>query len=372
MKRFGNLWSEVVSWPNLLLAARKAARGKRHRDVVQRFDFDQERHLLRLRRELSDGSYLPGAFTTHWISRPKARLISAAPYRDRVVHHAVMNVLEPILDRHFHPDSYACRKGKGTHAASRRLQHLMRRHRYTLQGDIRKFFPSIDHRILKEMFRRLLKDRLLLALLDRIVDGSNAQEEAGAWFPGDDLFGPSERRRGLPIGNLTSQWFANWYLTAFDHRVTCGWRVGGYVRYCDDFLLLDDDRERLRALLPELTGEFVGLRLRLHTERLQLQLSSVGRAFVGFRTTPARRRLTNASVRGFLRRLTGLRKAFGRRLLGGADVRQRLMSWLGHATQGDSLGLIGRLATNWRFRAGQFHGFRSVPGVRCATPGWVM
>ncbi len=165
-------------------------------------------------------------------------------------------------------------------------------------------------------------------------------------------------RRGLPIGNLTSQWFANWCLTAFDHRATSVWRLGGYVRYCDDFLLLDDDRKRLLALLPELLSEFARLRLRLHAERLHLQPSSAGRTFVGFRTTPARRRLTNASVRGFLRRLTGLRKAFGRRLLGGADVRQRLMSWLGHATQGDCLGLIGRLATNWRFRAGEFHGFR--------------
>src|SRR5438105_1658277 len=109
MKRYGELWPRVVSWPNLLLAARKARRGKRGRDAVQRFDFDQERQLLRLQEELLNGSYVPGLFTTHWITRPKPRLISAAPYRDRVVHHAVMNVLEPILDRHFHPDSYACR-----------------------------------------------------------------------------------------------------------------------------------------------------------------------------------------------------------------------------------------------------------------------
>jgi hypothetical protein len=118
-----------------------------------------------------------------------------------------MNVLEPILDSHFHPDSYACRKGKGTHAAATRLQSLMRRHRHTLQCDVRKFFPSIDHALLKESFRRLIKDRQVLTLLDRIVDSSNEQEPVQEWFRGDDLWTPLQRRHGLPIGNLTSQWF---------------------------------------------------------------------------------------------------------------------------------------------------------------------
>lgn len=219
MTRYGNLWPAVVSWPNLVLAARKARRGKRDREVVQRFEFQQERELLRLQRELESGEYRPGQFTTHRITRPKPRLISAAPYRDRVVHHAVMNVLEPILERHAHPDSYACRTGKGTHAAARRLQELMRRFGHTLQCDVVKFFPSIDHDILKDQFRRRIKDRRVLALLDRIVDGSNEQDAAPDWFAGDTLLTPWERGRGLPIGNLTSQWFANWYLTGFDHQV---------------------------------------------------------------------------------------------------------------------------------------------------------
>ena len=158
----------------------------------------REWQLLRLQRELREGGYRPGPFTTHWIDRPKPRLISAAPYRDRVVHHALMNVLEPILDRHFHPDSYACRKGKGTHAAADRLQQLMRRYRYTLQCDIRKFFPSIDHELLKASSAGLVKDRRVLALMDLIVDHSNEQEPVEDWFPGDDLFTPAGRRRGCP------------------------------------------------------------------------------------------------------------------------------------------------------------------------------
>jgi hypothetical protein len=155
---------------------------------------------------------------------------------DRVPHFAAPALFE---GGHFHPHSYACRKGKGTHAASGRLQQLLARNRWFLQTDIRQYFPSIDHEILKGLFRRRIKDQRLLAVMDAIVDGSNPQDPVLGWFPGDELFTPYRRRRGLPIGNLTSQWFANWYLEPFDHGVTSQWRVGGYVRYCDDFVLLE-------------------------------------------------------------------------------------------------------------------------------------
>jgi len=359
MKRHGDLWPAVVSWPNLVRAADKARRGKRRRDVVLRFDFDLERELLQLRRELVGGSYHPGPFTTHWINRPKPRLISAAPYRDRVVHHAVLNVLEPLLDRSFHPDSYACRRGKGTHAAARRLQRLMRRYPYTLQCDVRKYFPSIDHAVLKDQFRRLLKDCRLLALMDRIVDSSNDQEPVTAWFPGDDLFTPTTRRKGLPIGNLTSQWFANWYLTAFDYRITDKLQFG-YVRYCDDFILLSANRRRLRDVAPALVERLAALRLKLHRDRIHVAPSSAGRTFVGYRVSPARHRIGNANVRAFLGRLGRMRRAFSRRRLSREDVQQRLMGWLGHAAQADSLSLIARLASGWVFRRGRFHSFRRV------------
>jgi RNA-directed DNA polymerase len=142
MKRYGGLWDSFMTWDNWLLAARKARRGKRRRPVVLRFEFDRERELLQLRQELADGHYQPGPFTTHCIHRPKPRLISAAPYRDRVLHHALMNVLEPILEKHFHPHSYACRTGKGTHRASRHLQHLLRSQAHSLQMDVVKYFPE--------------------------------------------------------------------------------------------------------------------------------------------------------------------------------------------------------------------------------------
>lgn len=341
MKRHGDLWPQVVARDNLLLAARKARQGKRDRAVVQRFEFGRERELLRLQRELTAGDYRPGPFTTHRIDRPKRRLISAAPYRDRVVHHAVMTVLEPILDRRFHPDSHACRQGKGTHAASDRLQRLMRRYRYAVACDVRKFFPSIDHAVLKDQFRRLLKDHRLLALLDTIVDAGNEQEPVQDWFPGDDLFTPQERRRGLPIGNLTSRWFANGYLDPLDHAVTSRWQIGGYVRYCDDFVLLDDDRGRLREAVHQVRDDLAGLRL--HEERLAGVLTRAGLTFVGYRTWKTHRQLPRATVRRFRRRLRRMRRALAAGAITPDELDRRVTSWIAHARTTASHRLPGRL-----------------------------
>ena len=349
MKRHGGLWDAMLSWPNLLLAARKARRGKRDRTAVQRFEFNLEDELLALRKELAEGTYRPGPFTTHWITRPKPRLISAAPYRDRVVHHVLMNVLEPILDRHFHPHSYACRRGKGTHAAADRLQHLMRRCRYALQCDVRKYFPSIDHEILKGVIRRRIKDPRVLWLMDLIVDGSNEQEPVVEYFAGDDLLTPVERRRGLPIGNLTSQWFANWYLDGLDHYVTSHLGVGAYVRYCNDFILLHDSRQRLRELLAAVRDYLQDIRLRLNERRLHIRPVRAGLTFVGYRLWDEHRLLRKRNVRQFRRRMRWMRKAFAAGRIEWPEVKTRLDSWIGHARQSNCERLLRRLSREWSF-----------------------
>ncbi len=352
MRRYGGLWDQVVRWENLLLAAKKAQRGKRARHAVAGFNFDQERELLAIQSELTDGSYRPGAFRSHWVTRPKARMISVAPYRDRVVHHALMNVLEPILDRHFHPDSYACRKGKGTHAAANRLQRLMGRKRYALQCDIRKFFPSIDHEVMKATFRRLIKDPRVLWLMDLIVDASNEQERAVAWYPGDDLLTPLERRHGLPIGNLTSQWFANWMLNDLDHWVTSHLGVGGYVRYCDDFILLDDDWRVLRRALGSVVEHLRSKRLSLHGRKVVLRPTRCGVTFVGYRIWPTHRIVRKDNVRAFRRRVRWMRQAYREGRVGLDHIQPRLASWIAHARQAASERLIARLSREWRFTRG--------------------
>ena len=353
MKRVGHLWEQVRSWPNLVLAAKRAQRGKRDRDCVRRFAFDVELSLILLEKELRSQTYRPGAFQTHWIWRPKARLISAAPYRDRVVHHALMNVLEPILERRFCPFSFACRKGKGTHAAADHLQAMMRRHRFALQCDVQKFFPSIDHQIIKGKFRRMIKDPDVLGLMDLIVDGSNPQEPRIEYFPGDDLWTPLMRPHGLPIGNLTSQWFANWMLNDLDHLITSGLGIGGYVRYCDDFILLDSDRGRLRAARQTLEEQMTNWRLRLHAGKVRFVPAERGVTFVGFRVWPEHRLLRKQNVRCFRRRLRWMRAAYARGEIQWDDIRPRLASWIGHARQANSERLLRRLSRDWRFtRAG--------------------
>jgi hypothetical protein len=349
MKRHGGLWERVASWENLRLAAEKARRGKRSRDAVRRFQFGLELELYRLLLELEDGSYRPRGFSTHWITHPKPRLISAAPFRDRVVHHAVMNVLEPILDRRFHPDSYACRKGKGTHAAADRAQELMRRYRYVVHCDVRKFFPSIDHQIMKSQFRRMIKDERVLGLLDLIVDTSNEQEAVREWFPGDDLFTPSVRRRGLPIGNLTSQWFANWYLNGLDHAMTSGLGFGGYVRYCDDILLFGLDKATLARGCELLRTLAADLRLRMHEDRMQPRPVHRGVTFVGYRIWPRHRLVKKENIRAFRRRVAWMRGGYAEGWLEYAEIRDRIVSWQGHARQADCAALIRRLSREWVF-----------------------
>ncbi len=349
MKRYGWLWEQIVSFENLSLAAQRARHGKRTLGYVRNFEFDREWNLLCLQNELVTGAYRPGCFRTHWIRRPKPRLISAAPYRDRVVHHALMNPLEPILDRHFHAESYACRVRKGTHAAADRIQALMRQNRYVLQCDIRKFFPSIDHEIMKAIFRHLLKDPRTLWLMDLIVDGSNPQEPAQVWFPDDLLWTPIERRRGLPIGNLTSQWFANWYLDGLDHFVTSRLGIGAYLRYCDDFLLLSNEKRRLRDAYSALEEWLVSRRLRLHNSKRHVRDVRAGVTFVGYRIWPTHRALPKTNLRAFRRRVRWMRNAYAEGRLDLASVKSRLDGWLGHARQADCRFLLEHLSKEWVF-----------------------
>ena len=350
LKRYGGLWEQVIAWDNLLLAARKAQRGKRSRGTVQRFNFALEDELLAIQAELTDFSYRPGLFHTHWITKPKPRLISAAPYRYRVVHHALMNVLEPVLERHFHPHSYACRRSKGTHAAADRVQDLMHRRRFLVHCDVRKFFPSIDHAILKAVFRRLIKDRSVLWLMDLMVDHSNEQEPVLAWFPSDDLLTPLERRRGLPIGNLTSQWFANWYLNGLDHFVTSRLGIGGYVRYCDDFVLFLNDRFRLQQAVRQVATFLASVRLRLHESKTVVVPSRSGLRFVGYRIWQTHRLIRKENVRALRRRVRWMQRAYAERRVDWPDIKVRLDSWIAHASQADSVRLLRRLSREWVFR----------------------
>jgi retron-type reverse transcriptase len=238
------LFARVANFQALHAAALRAVKGKRKKPGAASFFANLERELLVLERQLREGKYRPGRYVAFEVNDPKKkRIVSAAPFRDRVVHHALCAVVEPIFDAGFIANTFANRVGKGTHRAIAAYERYRNCHGYVLRCDIFRYFPAIDHAILKADFRRRIGCPQTLALLDFIVDASNAQEPVHLYFDGDDLFTPFERRRGLPIGNLTSQFFANLYLDAFDHFVTVALRAP-HVRYVDDFVLFHDDPDR--------------------------------------------------------------------------------------------------------------------------------
>lgn len=339
MKRQGQLFDRLVSFENLLAAAQTARRGKRFKLNVARFDFDLEHELLALGDALRSHTYRPGPYRTFTIREPKMRLISAAPYRDRVVHHALCRIIEPIFDRTFIADSYACRVGKGTHLAVEEFGRHARRYAYVLKCDIAKYFPSIDHAILVGLLARKIKDPRVLWLLRVIIEASNAQEFVCRHFAGDDLFTPLARRRGIPIGNLTSQFFANLYLNGFDHYVKETLRCPAYLRYCDDFVVFGDDRPSLWRIKAAMGHYLSTLRLTLHPRKCQLFPTRAGVDFLGYRVFPTHRRLRATTAKRAIRRLREKARACQRGVLSRERWHQSLASWLGYAQHADTYGL---------------------------------
>lgn len=349
MKRYGNLWSDILAWDNLCLAARRAQRGKRFRGNVLAFNYTREGELLKLRQELQTQTYQPGDYRTFRINDPKPRLISAAPYRDRVVHHALCNVIVPLIEGSLIDDTYANRLGYGTHRALRRFVKFARSHRYILQCDIYKYFPSIDHEILKGIVRQHLKCPDTLWLLDTVIDHSNPQEPVTDYYPGDDLLTPFIRRKGLPIGNLTSQFLANVYLNQFDHWCKETLKAKSYLRYVDDFALFSDDRNFLSQAKVAIAAQLTHLRLRLHPVKSQLFATQKGSNFVGFRVLPQQIRVRNDNLRRGRRRLRQMQRDYQRGHLTQKEIQQRLQSWEAHLSHGDTYHLRQGIFQKWSF-----------------------
>jgi hypothetical protein len=330
-RRHDDLFDQFANFRALRRAAPRAARGKRAKPGAAAFLADLEPEILRLERTLRDGSYRPGAYVKIELFEPKHRIVSAAPFRDRVVHQALCGVIAPIFEAGFIADSYANRIGKGTHRAVARYERHRDRHRHVPRADIFRYFPAIDHAILKTDPRRRLACPRTLALADRIIDGSNDQEPVIAHFAGDDLFAPHDRRRGLPIGNLTSQFFANLYLDRLDHF--CAERLGApYPRYVDDFALFHDDPAVLEGWRARIAGFLDGRRLLLHPRKTVIQPTAAPADFLGFTLMPGgRRRLPADNVTRFRGRPRSMRDRVQAGTLDPADARARIRAWEAHA-----------------------------------------
>jgi retron-type reverse transcriptase len=327
-----NLLPLISESENLRHAFINAARGKRDRQEVTDFSARLDENLAALRDELISGDVAVGDYHFFRVYDPKERLICAASFRERVLHHAMMNICEPVFERYAIYDTYACRPDKGLHRALTRAQGFARQHSWFLKLDIRKYFDSIDHVTLLQSLDRLFRDKRLITLFQRIVD---SYETA----PG----------RGLPIGNLLSQHFANFYLGAMDHWLKETRQIAGYLRYMDDFVLFADSREQLKNELNHIR-EFLDKRLKLTLkEPTHLNRTVLGVPMLGFRVSPGRILLTSRSRRRFVTKLRHYEQEATSGRLDQRELARRVTSLVSFTKAADAAGfrrqVIGQGAT---------------------------
>ena len=319
-KTLKNVWDRFVEWDNLVEAAKKASQGRRfHRDVLE-FNFSRTENLIRIQKELVSGTWRPGPYRQLWVYEPKKRLVHAPQFADRVVHHALVQVVGAHFERRFISDSYACRVGRGTHAASKRLSGLLRSAHeiwgrfYVLKADISKYFYSIDHNILMDILARIVGDRKILDVFRLLVEESPLKE-----------YGV-----GLPLGALTSQLCANAYLDVFDHYVKDKLGIRHYVRYMDDFIVLHHSKPVLWSLLDSMR-DFLSERLKLTLNcKTSIFPSSRGVDFAGYRHWNTHALPRKRNVKRAKKRFAGLSRVYARGEISLDRVRSCVTSFTGY------------------------------------------
>ena len=330
------LQNHIWQWHNVELAWQKASKGKRGKEAVAEFEFYLADNLLDLQNELKERSYKPSGYDSFYIHEPKKRLISSAPFRDRVVHHALCNLTTPYFEKKFIPDSYANRVGKGTHRALDRCQQFARRYKYYLQCDIVQFFPSIDHELMRIELEKALPDESLSWLTNSVLSSGRdvlAEEYEMIYFPNDDIFA-KQRQRGLPIGNLTSQWWGNLYLNVLDQFIKRELSCKAYLRYVDDFVLFADDKKTLREWRRKIIERLQRYRLILHEERALPRPVTDGIRFLGFVIYPDYRLLKRKKGISFQRKLKKLVNTAS-----DEKIEASVQGWINHVRYGDTWGL---------------------------------
>lgn len=283
MKRESHLFDKICSIRNLKLAHKRACRGKSNQYGVKRFNKQPQDLLINLHHVLLNGDYRTSNYTVFTIQEKKERVIYRLPYYpDRIVHHAVMNTLEKIFVRSFTTDTYSCIKRRGVHKCAKKLRKALNtdKEQYCLKLDIRKFYPSIDHEIMKSLIRRKIKDPRLLILLDEIVDSAE----------------------GLPIGNYLSQYLANFYLARFDHWLKEELKVKNYFRYCDDLVILGSDKSELRQIFYKIRDYLeIELKLQVKDNWQIFPIASRGIDFVGYKFYHTHTLIRDSIKRDFIR-----------------------------------------------------------------------
>jgi RNA-directed DNA polymerase len=285
MRRKGHLYHLIPTPENLRLAFWKAAKGKHHRDEVVKYRANLDHNLGELQRQVIENDLDIGHYRFFQVRDPKPRRICAASFPERVLHHAIMNICEPVLDSYEIHDSYACRKGRGTHRALARAQAFARRFPWYLKLDVRKYFDSVDHGIMIRLLARRIKDQQVLGLFKILLDSYH-----------------THHGKGLPIGNLISQHLANFYLACLDHWIKEDRHIRGYLRYMDDFILFSRDKASLKAELLHVE-DFLADKLKLELKQnVQLNRCHRGIPFLGFRVFPQKILLAARSRKRFVKK----------------------------------------------------------------------
>ena len=325
MKRVGHLMLGIVKWENLLLAFCRAERGLSDKYEADVYRENLDENLRFLRDGLADGSFPFGEYHSFEVRDPKTRMIHAPAFRERVAQHAIFNLCEPIMEKKLVDDCFACRKGKGTHGALKRAQVFARRYKSYLKLDVRRYFDSVVHSQLLEMLGRVFKDAHLLKLFAQIIGGYE-----------------TERGRGLPIGSLASQFFANHYLSQLDRTCKQVLRVPGYLRYMDDFILWGHEREDLmkarEGVEKELDGIGLQLKKRAHPERVRGGVPFLGHTVHPFRMEPDRR----ARVR-FFRKIRSLEWQANEGMIDELELQKRHQCLLGFGSLSNLINLQGSI-----------------------------
>lgn len=320
LKTYNNLFNEIISFENLYAAYLAAKKGKRYKPEVLLAGSNIEAILSELHYELSTGTWRPDKYREFLsVTEVKRRIIHAPTFKDRILQHAIVQVIRPYFEEKFIYDSYAVTPGKGTHLAVRRVQNFLRRAAitgesvYVLQCDISKFYPSMDHDVLKSQIRRTIRDKKVLRLLDTMIDGFNGN--AG---------------KGLPIGALTSQLAANIYLNVLDHFVKECIGAKYYLRYMDDFIIIDNDKQKLKSILADIRWLVeCHLKLKLNP-KTQIYPASRGVDFAGYRTFTTHILPRKRNIKAAKLRFKDLSYKFKWGRINIADATLRVISFLGY------------------------------------------
>ncbi|RJQ35551.1 RNA-dependent DNA polymerase [Candidatus Parcubacteria bacterium] len=339
MKVYNDIFKDIVSLENLFLAWDEFKKDKRYKIDVQEFEFNLEENIFKLHRELDNKTYSHGSYIGFYITDPKLRHIHKATVRDRILHHVVYKVLLPIFEPTFISNSFSCRKGKGSHKGVEILSKILRkvsrnntRTCYALKCDIKKFFDSVDHLILLEIISKRIVDNNTLELLKEIIGSYTS-----------NIF----QKKGLPIGNLTSQLFTNVYMNELDQYIKNKLKIKHYVRYTDDFVIVSEDKNYLMNILKPIS-KFLSdkLLLQLHPKKLSIRKYNQGIDFLGYIIFPQHKLIRTKTKKRIFRKLKYRKTEYENNKITKYTYNQSLQSYLGVLSHADAYDFSNDLK-NW-------------------------